>query len=68
MEDKNLNLNLEEGAVEREIYKIIHESGISYQQMKKVFEDIDEKVLNYLLSREISLNKRPLDLTRGQRS
>lgn len=66
MKEKNLELSLEETAVEREIYKIIHESGLSYQQMKHVFEAIDIKILNYLLSREISSDKKPLTLTRGK--
>lgn len=63
-----LNLGLKEGAVERKIYQLIHEYGLSYKEVKRVFEVIDSKLSNYIQSTEISKGKRPLDLTRGQES
>ncbi|QUM67844.1 hypothetical protein [Staphylococcus delphini] len=63
-----LNLSLTEGAVERKIYQLIHEYGLSYKEVKRVFKVIDSKLSNYIQSTEISKGKRPLDLTRGQES
>ncbi|NJH82151.1 hypothetical protein BUZ57_08185 [Staphylococcus hyicus] len=63
-----LNLGLTEGAVERKIYQLIHEYGLSYKEVKRVFEVVDRKLSNYIQNTEISKGKRPLDLTRGRES
>ncbi|UXV31720.1 hypothetical protein [Mammaliicoccus sciuri] len=59
-------LNLEESAVERKVYQLIHEYGLSYTQVKRVLHVIDIKLLHHIQNTEISKGKRPLDLTRGQ--
>ncbi|OEK70159.1 hypothetical protein AST01_04320 [Staphylococcus equorum] len=64
--DDNFKLNLEEGAVERKIYKLIHEYKLSYLQVKKLFEVVDTKLEFHMKNVELSPNKKPLDLTRGQ--
>lgn len=61
-------LKFEEGIFERKIYLLIHEYGLSYKQVKKTFDVIDNKLLKHIQSTEISKDKRPLDLTRGQES
>ncbi|BGE82842.1 hypothetical protein [Staphylococcus petrasii] len=63
-----LELNLEESAVERKIYQLIHEYGLTYKQVKNIFGVVDSKLLYHIKNTEISKNKRPLDLTRGQES
>jgi len=60
-----LKLNLEESAVERKIYQLIHEYGLSYEQFKKVFLLVDRRIVHHIQNTEISKEKRPLDLTRG---
>lgn len=60
------NLDLAEGAIERKIYQLIHEYDLSYKQVRRVLEVIDNKLVNHLQNTEISKGKRPLDLTRGQ--
>lgn len=62
----DLRLNLEEGAVERKIYQLIHEYDLSYTQVKNIFDVVDNKLLYHIQNTEISKGKRPLDLTRGQ--
>lgn len=59
-------LNLEECAFERKIYQLIHEYNLSYEQVKKVFILVDDKLLKHIKNTDISKGKRPLDLTRGQ--
>ncbi|MFV5937944.1 hypothetical protein ACLIJS_07660 [Mammaliicoccus sciuri] len=59
-------LNLEESIVERKIYHLIHEYGLSYAQVKRVLHLIDTKLLHHIQNTEISKEKRPLNLTRGQ--
>ncbi|WP_145437712.1 hypothetical protein [Staphylococcus haemolyticus] len=67
-EIKGLEINLEESAVERKIYQLIHEYGLTYKQVKNIFGVVDSKLLHHIKNTEISKNKRPLDLTRGQES
>lgn len=60
--------SLEESAIERKIYQLIYEYDLSYTQMKKVFEVIDNKLEYHLQNRVFSPNKKPFDLTRGQKT
>ncbi|QUM70300.1 hypothetical protein IPU22_05150 [Staphylococcus delphini] len=64
----DIKLDLTEGAVERKIYQLIHEYGLSYKQVKRVFDVVDNKLSNYIQNTEISKNKSPLDLTRGRKN
>lgn len=64
----DIKLDLAEGATERKIYQLIHEYELSYKQVKRVFDVVDNKLSNYIQNTEISKNKRPLDLTRGQKN
>ncbi|HCW3602392.1 TPA: hypothetical protein OXJ23_000877 [Staphylococcus aureus] len=59
------NLSLSESTVERKIYQLIHEYGLSYKQVKLIFEVVDAKLMHHIKNTEISKNKKPLDLTRG---
>ncbi|HFO1658002.1 TPA: hypothetical protein ACHH9A_002424 [Staphylococcus aureus] len=59
------NLSLSESTVEREIYQLIHEYGLSYKQVKLIFEVVDAKLIHHIQNTEISKSKKPLDLTRG---
>ncbi|HGO2866423.1 TPA: hypothetical protein ACK0UB_002148 [Staphylococcus aureus] len=61
-------LNLSESTVERKIYQLIHDYDLSYNQVKLIFEVIDEKLIDHIQNTEISKSKRPLDLTRGQKN
>lgn len=63
---EELKLSLEEAAFERKVYQLIHEYSLSYEQVKKVFILVDDKLLNHIKNTDISKGKRPLDLTRGQ--
>ncbi len=66
MNDINLDFNihpkldLAEGAVERKIYQLIHEYDLSYKQVRRVLEVVDDKLLKYIQNTEISKNKNPL--------
>ncbi|REI31485.1 hypothetical protein [Staphylococcus felis] len=64
----DIKLDLAEGATERKIYQLIHEYELSYKQVKRVFDVVDNKLSNYIQNTEISKNKRPLDLTRGRKN
>ncbi|HHX0170552.1 TPA: hypothetical protein ACU3NT_001428 [Staphylococcus aureus] len=64
--DANLKLDLKESAVELKIYQLIHEYNLSYNQVKLIFEVVDEKLMDHIQNAEISKGKKPLDLTRGQ--
>ncbi|PCF79266.1 MULTISPECIES: hypothetical protein [Staphylococcus intermedius group] len=64
----DIKLDLAEGATERKIYQLIHEYELSYKQVKRVFDVVDNKLSNYIQNKEISKNKRPLDLTRGRKN
>ncbi|MBA8761752.1 hypothetical protein [Staphylococcus coagulans] len=64
----DIKLDLAEGAAERKIYQLIHEYELSYKQVKRVFDVVDNKLSNYIQNTEISKNKRPLDLTRGRKN
>ena len=67
LDHNHLKLDLAEGVVERKIYKLIHEYNLSYKQVKRVFKVVDNKLSDYIQNTEISREKRPLDLTRGQK-
>ncbi|MEJ7540362.1 hypothetical protein [Staphylococcus intermedius] len=64
----DIKLDLAEGATERKIYQLIHEYELSYKQVKRVFDVVDNKLSNYIQNTEISKNKSPLDLTRGRKN
>ena len=51
-------LSLEEAAFERKIYQLIHEYNLSYEQVKKVFILVDDKLLNHIKNADISKGKR----------
>ncbi|MBH4765570.1 hypothetical protein I6D59_11220 [Staphylococcus aureus] len=52
--------------VERKIYQLIHEYGLSYNQVKQIFKVFDDKLMDHIQNAEISKSKKPLDLTRVQ--
>ncbi|HDA1766584.1 hypothetical protein I6D83_08995 [Staphylococcus aureus] len=59
-------MSLSESTVERKIYQLIHDYDLSYNQVKLIFEVVDEKLIDHIQNTEISKSKKPLDLTRGQ--
>ncbi|UXR86212.1 hypothetical protein PYH66_13720 (plasmid) [Staphylococcus delphini] len=67
MKNYKHNLDLAEGAVERQIYQLIHEYNLSYKQVIRIFEEVSSKLLHHIQNTEISKAKRPLDLTRGRK-
>ncbi|HGN7149853.1 TPA: hypothetical protein ACKW4F_002150 [Staphylococcus aureus] len=46
--------------VERKIYQLIHEYGLSYNQVKQIFKVVDDKLMDTFKTQRFQKVKKPL--------